>query len=230
VYRPLLVLAFGLSACKGTATVAIQVTAPDVNGAAVPAADLALVALPYDRDSVITSLEARAGSPRPSTALLDSAFAEFRTPFAAFSTVSYAMQALQDSLRAATDPTVRSRLEADIAEHKAEIARLRPAIESARARLSLRSDSARVGVRAWEDIAFEGYDTAVKRLAGLRQPVADTTDAVGRASVTLKPGQWWITAHAWDASDPNSEWYWNVKIEGDSVVLTPANARRMPRY
>jgi hypothetical protein len=46
----------------------------------------------------------------------------------------------------------------------------------------------------------------------------------------IGPGRWWIYARAWDVQDPNAEWYWNVPVEGDSVVLTPANARRRPRY
>ncbi len=39
------------------------------------------MALPYDRDSVLASLEAGARSPRPATARLDSLFAGFRDPF-----------------------------------------------------------------------------------------------------------------------------------------------------
>ena len=45
-----------------------------------------VVALPYDRDSVLASLEARAGSPRPHTARLDTLFARFRGPFVAYTT------------------------------------------------------------------------------------------------------------------------------------------------
>ena len=51
-----------------------------------------------------------------------------------------------------------------------------------------------------------------------------------KAFAKLMPGTWWITARAWDAGDPNAAWYWNLKVDGDSLALTPANARRLPRY
>lgn len=209
----------------------VRANVPDVNGVGVPAADLALVALPYDRDSVIASLEGRAPSPRPATALLDSAFAEFRAPFAAFSSASYAAAALQDSIRAASgDPARAVQLQRSLAERNAEIATLRPVLAAARLRLAARTDAARLSTRAWEDTAFADYDTSVKSLTRFHNPLADTTDAVGIGTFEITGGTWWVTARAWDAADPNAEWYWNVKVTGDTVVLSPENARRLPRY
>jgi hypothetical protein len=31
-------------------------------------------------------------------------------------------------------------------------------------------------------------------------------------------------------TDPNAEWYWNVPVQGDSLILSPENGRRRPRY
>lgn len=220
----------GLAACSSSTTVIVRASLPDADGVETPAAGLALVALPYDRDSVIAALEAAAPSPRPSTAVLDSAYAEFRTPFAAFSVASYGVQALRDSLRTATAPERRAALEAALVGRQRTVDSLRPVLDAARQRLAGRTDTARAAIRAWQDIAYAGYDTVVRNLARFVDPVADTTDATGLGRFTLRSRRMWITASAWDAADPNAEWYWNVPITGDTVVLSPANARRRPRY
>jgi len=49
--------------------------------------------------------------------------------------------------------------------------------------------------------------------------------------LTLPPGRWWIYARSWDATDPNSEWYWNVPAPaGDTLLLSSRSARRQARY
>ena len=76
--------AAGLTGCDGgSREVAVRVSIPDPASTETPAAGVGVVALPYDRDSVLESLEARAGSPRPDTAALDSLFARFRGPLTA---------------------------------------------------------------------------------------------------------------------------------------------------
>jgi hypothetical protein len=62
------------------------------------------------------------------------------------------------------------------------------------------------------------------------EPVIDTTDATGWAHFSLPRGTWWIYAHAWDTSDPNSQWYWNVPLHGDTVLLSSRTGRQHPRY
>jgi hypothetical protein len=63
-----------------------------------------------------------------------------------------------------------------------------------------------------------------------QEPSTDTTDASGWAHFTLAPGEWWLYARAWDTSDPNSEWYWNVPLQGDTLRLSSRSGRRQPRY
>ncbi|HKP50243.1 MAG TPA: hypothetical protein VJU17_09535, partial [Gemmatimonadales bacterium] len=63
-----------------------------------------------------------------------------------------------------------------------------------------------------------------------RDAVTDTTGATGWARLTLPPGHWWIYARAWDTSDPNAEWYWNVPVQEDTVLLSSRTGRRRPRY
>ena len=47
---------------------------------------------------------------------------------------------------------------------------------------------------------------------------------------TLAPGTWWIYARAWDTSDPNSQWYWNVPSNADTILLSSRTGQRRPRY
>ena len=87
----------GLAACSGPRRIDVQVLLPGADGRLAPAPGVALIALPYDRDSVIAALEARAPSPRPSTALLDSLFARFREAYTALAAADAELRALQDS-------------------------------------------------------------------------------------------------------------------------------------
>lgn len=233
-----------LAACE-PAPVQIRVQVPDAEGRDVPAADQPIVALPYDRDSVIRALEAAAATPRPHTAELDSLFARFRSPFTAYAGLGWRARSVRDSLH-----RLRDRLDS-LPRGEAEYARLyqdftilsdtlaalerastpaRQALDRARTRVLPRIDSLRRVVALWEDSTFRQYDSLVTALAGTRHPVADTTDADGRATLHLGRGPWWIYTHAWDVTDPYAEWYWNVRVEGDSVTLNRENGRRRQRY
>lgn len=225
----------------------MRVSIPDPASAETPAAGVGVVALPYDRDSVLASLEARARSPRPDTAALDSLFARFRGPFTAYTAISYAEGALRDSLR-----LLRSRLDSlprqspDYAALSAGYARMsgslrgiesrarraRVALDRARLDFVSRSESLRSAVRHWEDSTYRGYDSIVGQLARARrrEPMTDTTDATGWARFTLAPGNWWIHARAWDTSDPNSQWYWNIPAASDTILLSSRTGQRRPRY
>jgi hypothetical protein len=241
-------LAAGVAGCDGGRhAVAVRVSIPDPASTETPAAGVGVVALPYDRDSVLQSLEARARSPRPHTAALDSLFARFRGPFTAYTAISYAEGSLRDSLR-----LLRSRLDSlprsapEYATLSARYARLsdsllrverrahqaRAALDRARVDFVSHSESLRTAVRHWEDSTYRGYDRVVESLARARrrEPVTDTTDATGWARFTLAPGTWWIYARAWDTSDPNSQWYWNVPANADTLLLSSRTGRRQPRY
>ena len=236
-----------IGACESSEHVAVRVSIPDPTTVETPAAGVGVVALPYDRDSVLASLEERAGSPRPHTAALDSMFARFRGPFTAYTGISYAESELRDSLRniqlrldslssAISDRSALSALQrrmTDSLSKTTERARqARVALDRARTEFLGRSESLRTAVRQWEDSTFRGWDSIVQGLARAqrRQPVTDTTDATGWAQFTLDPGRWWIYAQAWDISDPNSKWYWNVPADRDTVLLNSRSGKRQPRY
>jgi len=236
-----------MAACESNQHVAVRVSLPDPTTVETPAAGVGVVALPYDRDSVLASLEARAGSPRPHTAALDSVFARFRDPFTRYTAVSYAESELRDSLRTiqlrldSLPPTSgdRSQLSAIQRQMTDSLSRItqrsrqaRITLDRARTDFLSRSESLRAAVRQWEDSTYRGWDSIVEGLARAqrRQPVTDTTDATGWAQFTLAPGPWWIYAQGWDTSDPNSKWYWNVPADRDTVLLNSRNGKRQPRY
>lgn len=227
--RPtIILLAFILAACGGPRTTTIKVTLPDMDGRETPASGIPVIAAPYDRDSLLLSLERAQGSPRPHTEELDSLFAEFRGPFVEHFRAGQALSSVRDSVsRGLLGPRT-----ADSAAARVE--RTRIALERVRSRLAVRGDSLRARVRSWEDSTYRDFDSLAKSLArrARRELVIDTTDATGHATIRIPASrsEWWVTAGSWDATDPNMSWYWNVKIVGDTTVLDSRSGRRRPRY
>jgi hypothetical protein len=231
----LLVLLVSVASCSSSrGEVTAEVRIPDPNGIPTPIPGMLIVALPYDRDSIIQALEARAPEARPHTRALDSLFQVFQQPFDAFAKLAWRedrLRKVRDSLSAAG---------ADLAAIDDSLARLAPELDRARQRLDSvrrgtwdRIETLRADVRAWEQATYTGYDTMVLTLGRdrMREGVADTTDAFGRATFTLSQGVWWIHARSPDPADPNAEWYWNLPVrEADTVLLSPATGRRRPRY
>jgi hypothetical protein len=200
--RHALILAILLAACAEPATTVV-ISVPDREGRETPMAGQELVLLPYDRDSVIASLAAKAATPQPDPAPLERLLDSLRIAYAEYGAVP-----------AAGRPAAQRRLDARRAELEPRIAELR-------------------GVQhAWRDATYASYDSLTFRMTRklARDPFPDTTDAHG--AVTVRPtrsGPWWVTVTAWDAADPFSEWYWNQPLQGDTVRLTTANARHRPR-
>jgi hypothetical protein len=233
-------------ACHSERSVAVRVSIPDIDSRETPAAGVGVIALPYDRDSVLASLEARARTPRPETAALDSLFARFRGPFTTYTRLSYTAASLRDSLATLKQalpansrngsvnrlPTQIRQLSDTLAVIERKIARAGRELERARIDFVSRSESLRAAVRHWEDSTYRGYDSIVERLTNQvgQQAVTDTTNATGWAEVSLTPGRWWIYARSWDTGDPNAEWYWNVPVEGDTILLSSRTGRRRPKY
>jgi hypothetical protein len=225
-------LLFGLAACERPREIAVRVSIPGPDSVETPVTGVGVVALPYDRDSVLKQLEARAGTPRPDPAPLDSLFAAFRGPFTAYSAVTLRLTKLRDSVAESKAGADSLRLADSLraTEARAEQARVR--LDQARREFVERSDSLRRRMRQWEDSTYQGYDSLVQGLARQsgREAVTDTTGSEGWARLTLAPGRWWIYARSWDAGDPNAEWYWNTPVAGDTLFLSSRNARRQTRY
>ena len=250
--RLLLVLAAagwmaGLIACERPRTVAVRVSIPGPDSVETPVTGIGLVALPYDRDSVLAALARNARSPRPDTTELQRLFREFRGPFTAYTATAFAAGQLHDSLE-----RLKARLDSlprgsdEYRERYADFGRLndsmvalqgrseqrRRALDQARAAFVERSETLRAAIRHWEDSTYLGYDSLTDALAAQRhlQPVTDTTGADGWAHFTLDGGPWWIYGRSWDATDPNAEWYWNVPVSSDTILLSSRAGRQRPRY
>jgi hypothetical protein len=238
----------GLAACGKPRPLAVRVSIPGPDSVETPVTGVGLVALPYDRDSVLRTLDQRARAPRPPTAPIESLYAAFRGPFGAYSSATIRLGRLRDSV--ATTKAELDSLRRDAPEYAQRYAvfgrltdslraaqdrvnRTRADLDRARRDFSARGDSLRLRMRQWEDSTYEGYDSLVEgltRRAG-RQAVTDTTGSDGWAHLTLSPGRWWIYARSWDATDPNAEWYWNVPAPaGDTLLLSSRTARRQARY
>jgi hypothetical protein len=87
-----------LVACEHPRTVAVRVSIPGPDSVETPITGIGLVALPYDRDSVLAALARNARAPRPDTAELQRLFHEFRGPFTAYTTTAFAAGQVRDSL------------------------------------------------------------------------------------------------------------------------------------
>ena len=151
-----------------------------------------VVALPYDRDSVLRQLEAGARTPRPDTAPLESLFAAFRGPFTAYSAVTLRLGKLRRLRRrcqgrgprlARASPTRSVRREARAERARAELDRARRDFVG-------RSDSLRRRMRQWEDSTYQGWDSVVQGLARRsgRAAVTDTTGIAGMGPLEARAG------------------------------------------
>jgi len=195
--RALLPLLFLATACSEPATTVTL----SVGGAPIKGEEL--VVLPYDRDSVVADLTAKAASPQPDAAPL---------------------VALLDSLRQAYASLAAAPMNGKVAAQRA--------FDRRKGVLDAKISALREAQHEWRESAYRTYDSVTFRLIRdlARDPFTDTTDATGTATIRPKRGgPWWVTVTAWDPDDPFSEWYWNARLTGDTLRLTTENARRRPR-
>ncbi len=208
------------TACRSR-TATVRVSIPNLDGVETPVPGLMVSFLPYNRDSIVTALEGKAG-PRPHTRELDSLFRGFRAPFVEYLKANARFEKLRSSGAPADSVTGASEA----------MATARTALNHAREQLWPAMTTYRAVVHQWEDSVYRDY-SLITRSMGERvfaNPVADTTDSLGWATITLTNGRWWATARSIDPTDPNGEWYWNAAIVGDTVFLSPQTGRRRPRY
>jgi hypothetical protein len=212
--------------------VAVRVSIPGPDSVETPVTGVGVVALPYDRDSVLRQLQARAPTPRPDTTPLESLFAAFRGPFTTYSAVTLRLGKLRDSVAEVKAGPDSLRLADSLRATEARAERARAELDRARRDFVGRSDSLRRRMRQWEDSTYQGWDSVVQGLARRsgRVAVTDTTGSQGWAHLRLAPGRWWIYARSWDAADPNAEWYWNTPVTNDTLFLSSRTARRQLRY
>jgi hypothetical protein len=246
VPRCLITLALVLAACGGR-EVRVDVAIPGPDSVDAPVANLPLIVLSYDRDSIISLLEAKATAPTGIKQRLDTLFHAFQKPFHAYVTASLAVTRTQDSLarlkvrldsmpRSAPDYAFLYRRFNTLSDSLADLAKRRDAaqlqLKKARDTLAAPIDSLRELMSRWQDSTYKGYDSIVDRLNNVvgRQPIPDTTGADGSVTIRLPNGDWWVYARSWVADDPNAEWYWNIPIRSGKIVLDRTTGKRQARY
>lgn len=225
----------------------MQVLVPDLAGVETPIPGAVVAALPYDRDSLIETMERRVPAGRPHTQTLDSLFQAFHGPFLGMSRAAWQVELTSrglDSLNAALQSSVpgtpaarelaarRTAVADSLARLTAALERARTALGAARDTLLPRIERLRSEARAWENSTYAGYDTLSRSqtTGKMRNISSDTTGTGGWATLRVSSGTWWIHARSLDPQDPNFEWYWNVPLRGDTIRLNPAIGRHRPRY
>lgn len=229
-----LLLLVGVIGCRET-VVAVEVTIPDATGQLGPAAGVTVMALPYDRDSLMAAMENEAPTPRPHTVELDSLFQVFRAPFAESTRLAMLMERLRDSLQALpVEASPRRSLEDSLAGLQRARQDASRRLDSVRAQVGPRIDSLRAEVRAWEAQAFRDWAETTSSLTSGRlvAGITDTTRHDGTTRLYLPPSgrSWWVYGRSFNSGDPNSEWYWNIPVTGPRLVLDTSTGRLRPRY
>lgn len=234
------------AACSRRETT-IGVAIPDLEGRLTPVARLPIVVLPYDRDSLLAELEARASSPRPDTAAIDSLFALVRGPFSELLRTEARAVGLRDSLdrlrvRLEHEPRntaayrggyqVFTALADSLTRAEQQIAKAQLVVSAAEHQIGSRLGKLRQAVTRWEDSTLRSYDSLSAARTGQlgRSPVHGATGSDGSVTLQLPQGTWWVYSRAPQVGNPYAGWYWNQKVTGDSVRLTPATGRLRPCY
>ena len=237
----LAVVALTVTACGSSITVEVVTEGPD--GEPQPQANLPLDFLPFDRDSVFDVLDAAAETPRPEMgdelqASSDRVFslqADWRETEAEWTETREELRSLRERIDRIDprDPGYRSLYDqfGQLEGREAQLDRQRKAafdsFTTAQDQVSTRLDSFRVALEAWEDEAYAGYYDIQVELLGGREVIADTTNAQGRATVSLPGGDWRVTARA---PVLEGELYWNVPVpDADTLRLDRSNATLRPR-
>ena len=240
----MILLAAGACGRRGTT---IQVEIPDLDGHLTPVARLSIVVLPYDRDSLLSALEAAAASPRPDTAALDSLFAVVRGPFNDLLRAESHAATVRDSLARLRDRLEReprnsaayrsgyrafAALADSLARAEQRIEKAQDVLAAAERQAGPRLGRLRMAVTRWEDSTLRSYDslTAARARELGRRPVHAQTGADGAVTLHLPEGTWWVYTRAPQVGNPYAGWYWNRMITADSVRLLPATGRLRPCY
>ena len=222
--------------------VSVQVlNEPAQGGEATPAANLPVLFIPFDRDSVFNALEAAAATPEPEVPqdLIDtfreiaSLQEEWRVKDAAWAEARDRLQTLSAELqnmdRRSRDYMQKyeefNNLDARVSQLDREKQAAFDAFDSLQRSAVTRADSIRVAQEAWAEEAFDGYDEIVDGLldASGAEIFEDTTNADGVVTRSLKGGDWWVHTRI---QIPRGEFYWNEKIDfaGDTIRLDSSNA------
>jgi hypothetical protein len=215
-----------LSACGDRPTpVAVRVT---LDGAPVPG--LEVTAWPFDAHRVLDSLATAYGEPRPDFAPLERELLAFTPPEPApDDTLGIAWRATRDSVAALADSlNAVDRRSPGYQEAYRRFRQLygrlvqRSTVREAARRADLdplrdianRAGRAADSLRAWERVAYAGFDSAVTRRVTEqgRRPILARSAPDGWLELELPRGAWWLEARLPHRDNPFAEYVWRVPV------------------
>lgn len=234
-------VAFAAAGCGQDLTV--QVTTQGPEGQPQPQANLPLVFLPFDRDSVFDVLDEQAETPRPemsedlraASERVSNLQNDWREAESAWSETRDELRSLRGRLDQidARDPDYRRLYDQfnQLEQRERQLdGRRKAAFDSfttVQAQVATRLDSFRVVRETWADEAYAGYYDIETQLLDGAEIVTDTTNEQGYATIGLPGGSWWVTTRA---PVPEGEMYWNVPIpDTDTLRLDSENGTLRPR-
>lgn len=196
----------------------------------VPVPGLELVAYPFDPQRLLDSLAAAAAEPKPDFAALERELLAFTPPrdppedarAAAWQAIRDSVAALADSLNA-TDRRSAGyggayqrfrRMYARLVRNSAAREAARRVDLDPLRDLAHRAGRAADSLRAWETLAYAGFDSAVSIVVAERgrAPLWGTTGIDGGVRLTLRPGAWHLQLRQPVADNPFLELVWNVPV------------------
>ncbi len=192
----------------------------------IPLGGVRVALVSFDRDSLRRAVEADATSPRPNTDQLDSLFQRFRGPYQQVLELARARDDLRDRIREGNSSAIADSL-APVEQAYADADRV---LAETRRQLQPQIEALRKSLRAWDRTVAPQFDSLSSQLARGRRPIIDSTDATGWTHFEIPPGPWWVVAWVLNPNDPNSQWYWNLPLTGDTLHLTNATGHLRPRY
>ncbi|UCC72260.1 MAG: hypothetical protein JSV86_18125 [Gemmatimonadota bacterium] len=237
-----------LSACSRSTQLAVQAVSEGPDGEVTAQSQLIIRMMPYDRDSIFSTLSAEATEPEPQppadlVELRDSVAAvraRWTEAESAWNEIRSELQDLSQRMqrmdRSSTEyfrayqrfedlESQVNRLERDQTRYFDEFTELQGAYRQ-------RADSFNAVMQSWGDRAFDTYSEIVDSLVEmLGEELEDTTDVDGWAYFKVPRGRWWIHTRTKLVFE---ELYWNVAYESaggvDSLRIDNANAEVRPIY
>lgn len=230
-----------LAGCGSEVSVQVFNEAPQ-DGEATPAANVPVMFIPFDRDSVFDVLTREAATPEPEVPqdlintfrqiatlqeewrVKDAAWAEARDRLLTLS------RELEGMDRRSRDYMQKfeefNNLDSQVSRLDREKQAAFDAFEGLQSSAVTQADSIRVAQDAWAEDAFADYEDMVAELLDSRgaEIFEDTTNADGIVTRKLSGGDWWIHSRI---QIPRGEFYWNEKIDfgaAETVRLDTSNA------
>lgn len=232
-----------MTACGGGEVTVRVMSSPAEGAEAQPVDDLEVSFLPYDRDSIFSTMaeQTEAAEPQPSEDLQEQldqvaeAQEQWRESEEQWGVLRDSLKRIRDAMQG-LDRRSREylalyeqfdQLEPRVQQLEQRKDQLFQRFDSLQKATLARTDSLRAVIGSWEDEAFRGYTEIVDSILEERgvEVRRDTTGSEGYASANLSGGSWWVYTRT--ATGPYEELYWNVPItpgQVDTLVLDRQNA------